>query len=397
MTRLRSAVAFVLTAVLAIPLWLVAIAFALPGRGIKRRHRVRHHRPRARRRRSRHPRCLRDHRRRTERQSCRCPTSTGWPPTSRSAPTPCRAERPCRSTGSFRRYTSRTRATSRSGSTSRARSRSSSCKADSHIPPSHVTQLRLHSIVGNRVKVDPRIGKTLHLLSRKIHYVHGELQAQPVTWAVEGTKADPGISVTTSEPRFDPVRATQVDRAADSGCRHRPGGHRAAHSGRPVRHRRNLADDRPQRHRRSPGVGPELREGRTDAWHRPAPVTSRFRRCASARSNPLSPTSAASSRRSTSAAASPCASSTRTTAQCPRPAVNEVTLTAGSAMVTSLIGTELSVPALLLSRVAERIGSGWGSRSVTYSWVPCASTAQMRCSPDDNGSHRSTVESGRSI
>ncbi len=44
----------------------------------------------------------------------------------------------------------------------------------------------------------------LHLLSREIRYVHGELQAQPVTWAVEGTKADPGISVTTFEPRFDP-------------------------------------------------------------------------------------------------------------------------------------------------------------------------------------------------
>ena len=48
-------------------------------------------------------------------------------------------------------------------------------QADSHIPPSHVHELDLHSVIGERRKIDPRHAGILHLLSRKVHYVHGVL------------------------------------------------------------------------------------------------------------------------------------------------------------------------------------------------------------------------------
>ena len=51
----------------------------------------------------------------------------------------------------------------------------------------------------------------------------------------------------------------------------------------------------------------------------------------------------------------------------PASRIDEVGLTTGSSSVTSLIGTEIGVPALLLTRVAERVGSGWDTRSITYS------------------------------
>jgi hypothetical protein len=51
----------------------------------------------------------------------------------------------------------------------------------------------------------------------------------------------------------------------------------------------------------------------------------------------------------------------------PASAVDSVTMSAGSGVTTTIVGTELTVPALLLTQVAERIGSGWGTRTVKYS------------------------------
>jgi hypothetical protein len=239
-------------------------------------------------------------------------------------------------------------------------------QGDSHIPPSHVTQLRLHSIVGNRLKVDPRIGKTLHLLSRKIHYVHGELQAQPVTWAVEGTKADPGISVTTSEPRFDPfgrrkwiVRLTPVAGTVRVATVPRTPGVQFDIDGTTMTTGSNgigIAEVSDLNY-----VKTGLTLAASDAGHFQVSAL-RVSKIKSVVPDQRRLLAAIDVRRSVTLRFVDSHNH-----PVPSARVNEVTLTAGSAMVTSLIGTELAVPALLLSRVAERIGNGWGTRSVTYS------------------------------
>lgn len=236
----------------------------------------------------------------------------------------------------------------------------------SHVPPSHVTELDLHSIVGQRLKVDPRRHQVLHLLSRKIHYVAGRLQAQPVTWAVEGTKADPGIAVTTSEPRFDPfghrtwkVQLTPVAGTVQVTTVPRTAGVQFDIAGTTLTTGRNgtgvasvadlnnvkddltLASSEAGRYQVSalrvsklPSV--VVRQRRLiAAIDVRRPVTLRFVD-AHGRSVPTA-------------------------------RIDEVQFTAGSGTAAPLIGTEIAAPALLLTRVADHIGSGWGTRTVSYS------------------------------
>ena len=239
-------------------------------------------------------------------------------------------------------------------------------QADSHIPPSHVTELDLHSIVGQRITVDPRRPRVLHLLSRKIRYVHGQLQPQPVTWAVEGTKADPGISVTTFEPRFDPfghriwkvrltpvagtVRVTTVPRTADVQF--------------------DLAGTSLTTGRNGIGIAevPDLNYVKDDLTlasstagqyqvsalrvSKVASVVPRQRRLIAAIDVRRGVTL-----RFVDSHGRPV----------PAARVGQVTLTAGSGVVLTLIGAEVAAPALLLTRVAEHIGSGWDTRTVRYS------------------------------
>jgi hypothetical protein len=69
--------------------------------------------------------------------------------------------------------------------------------------------LRLHSIVGDRIKVDPAVTRTVRLLSRRARLVSGELRAQKVTWSVDRIEAAPGVAATTGTPRFDPFGRTR--------------------------------------------------------------------------------------------------------------------------------------------------------------------------------------------
>lgn len=239
-------------------------------------------------------------------------------------------------------------------------------QGDSHVPPSHVSRLLLHSIVGERLSIDPRQGKTLHLLSRKIHYVHGALQAQPVTWAVEGTRADPGISVTTSEPRFDPfghrawiVRLTPVAGTVQVATVPRTPGVQFDIDGTSL----TTGDN---------GIGVasvsdlnNVKDGLTLASSKAGDLQVSAVRVSKVKSVvPMQRRLIAAIDVRRGVTLRFVDSHGRAV---PASRVGQVELTAGSGAMTTLVGTEISVPALLLTRVAERIGTGWGTRAVTYS------------------------------
>jgi hypothetical protein len=206
----------------------------------------------------------------------------------------------------------------------------------------------------------------LHLLSRQIRYVHGELQAQPVTWAVEGTKADPGISVTTSEPRFDPF------------------GHRSWI----VRLTPVAGTVRVTTVPRTPGVqfdlaGTSLTTGRNGIAVAAVPDLNYVKDDLTLASSSAGPYQVSSLR--VSKISSVVARQRRLVAAIdvrrgvslrfvdshgrvvPAARVGEVDLTAGSGIISTLIGSEVGAPALLLTRVADRVASDWGVRTITYS------------------------------
>jgi hypothetical protein len=239
-------------------------------------------------------------------------------------------------------------------------------QADSHIPPSHVTQLGLHSILGQRLKVDPRRGTLLHLLSRKIHYVHGQLQAQAVTWAIEGTKADPGISVTTSEPRFDPfghrrwvVRLAPVAGTVRVVTVPRTAGVQFDLNGTSLTTGRNGIGVAPVSDLNYVKEGLTLASSSAGKYQVSALRVSKMKSIVPKQRRLVA---AIDVRRGVTMRFVD--SHGRAV---PASRVDEVGLTAGSGVVTSLVGTEIAVPALLLTRVASHIGSGWDVRPITYS------------------------------
>ena len=239
-------------------------------------------------------------------------------------------------------------------------------QANSHIPPSHVDELDLHSVVGERRKIDPRHAGVLQLLSRKVHYVHGVLRAQPVTWAVEGVHADPGISVTSSQPRFDPFghRIWKVQLA-------------------PVKGTVKVITVP-----RTPGVqfqvdGTALTTGADGVGVAQVSDLNYVQQKLTLASSEAGPYQVSSLRVSkldtivTGQRRLVAAIDVRRGVRLrfidshgkhvPASAVSSMTLSAGSGLTTTLVGTELSVPVLLLTQVAQRIGQGWDTRTVDYS------------------------------
>jgi hypothetical protein len=76
----------------------------------------------------------------------------------------------------------------------------------SGVAPSTVHVVRLHSVTGQTIQVDPQRTRTVSLLSRKARFVAGVVTAQVVTWSVDSLRAGPGVSVTTtSRSGFDPL------------------------------------------------------------------------------------------------------------------------------------------------------------------------------------------------
>lgn len=77
-------------------------------------------------------------------------------------------------------------------------------EGDAHVSPSSVHQLRLHSITGQIILVDPQKTHDVTLSARKARLIRGVLTAQPVTWTVDRVAVAPGVSVQTAGGRFDP-------------------------------------------------------------------------------------------------------------------------------------------------------------------------------------------------
>jgi hypothetical protein len=73
------------------------------------------------------------------------------------------------------------------------------------VPVSSVRTVQLHSVTGTVLSVDPRNDPTVSLLSRRAQLVGGQLTSQVVTWSVERVQAAPGVAVTTTGSRFDPL------------------------------------------------------------------------------------------------------------------------------------------------------------------------------------------------
>lgn len=67
-----------------------------------------------------------------------------------------------------------------------------------------VQLLRLHSIAGQVLDVNPVREPDVRLLSRRTRLTNGVLTTQDVTWSIDRVQAGRGVALTTAGPRFDP-------------------------------------------------------------------------------------------------------------------------------------------------------------------------------------------------
>jgi hypothetical protein len=72
------------------------------------------------------------------------------------------------------------------------------------VPPTSIQLLRLHSIAGQVLDVNPVRTRRVRLLSRRTRLTNGVLTTQDVTWSVDRAAGAPGLALTTAGPRFDP-------------------------------------------------------------------------------------------------------------------------------------------------------------------------------------------------
>jgi hypothetical protein len=239
-------------------------------------------------------------------------------------------------------------------------------QANSHIPPSHVQQLRFHSVTGQRLAIDPRKHPRVNLLSRQIRFVHGALQAQRVTWSVEMVQADPGIAVTTSQPRFDPyghrvwfvrlapvagtVRVTTVPSTPNVQFDLNGTSMTSGPNGIAVASVANLNRVKDDLELASSEAGDNVVSGLRVSKVRSHALHERHLIAA------LDVRRAVQLRFVDSRGAA-----------VPATAIRDIQLAAGSGIGTTLVGAEVTAPALLLTEVATRVGNDWGSRPVTYS------------------------------
>lgn len=76
------------------------------------------------------------------------------------------------------------------------------------IAATTVHAVRLRSITGQVMTVDPQRTRSVTLLSRQSRLVGGTPQSQVVTWTVDSARAGPGVSVATARTRFDPFTSS---------------------------------------------------------------------------------------------------------------------------------------------------------------------------------------------
>lgn len=77
-------------------------------------------------------------------------------------------------------------------------------RGSTSVSPSTVRLVRLHSLAGQTVDVNPQRTATVSLLSRKARYVGGVVTTQVVSWTVDSLRAAAGVSVTATRSGFDP-------------------------------------------------------------------------------------------------------------------------------------------------------------------------------------------------
>ena len=74
----------------------------------------------------------------------------------------------------------------------------------SGVEPGSVHAVRLHSIDGHIVTVDPSTTTVVPLLAERTVLQHGRLVVRAITWTVDSVTASPGVAVTVSRAAFDP-------------------------------------------------------------------------------------------------------------------------------------------------------------------------------------------------
>ncbi len=75
----------------------------------------------------------------------------------------------------------------------------------SGLSTTDVSELRLHSLAGQVLRVRPGGDPMVRLVSRRALLEHGVLRSQAVTWSVDHVTTRDGAAVTTDSPRFDPL------------------------------------------------------------------------------------------------------------------------------------------------------------------------------------------------
>lgn len=73
------------------------------------------------------------------------------------------------------------------------------------IAPTDVTSLRLHSVAGQVITVDPQRHRVVELETQRAMLQHGVLRPQDVTWTVDRVVTGSGAVVTTDRHRFFPL------------------------------------------------------------------------------------------------------------------------------------------------------------------------------------------------
>lgn len=89
--------------------------------------------------------------------------------------------------------------------------RLSVASGDTGVPAESVRRVRLHSVTGQVLDVDPLATPVVRLQSRRARLSHGVLVAQRITWSVDRISAGAGVALTTSTTRFDPLRQSTWD------------------------------------------------------------------------------------------------------------------------------------------------------------------------------------------
>lgn len=78
----------------------------------------------------------------------------------------------------------------------------------SGISPAHVKTVRIRSINGQTLTIDPAGSTVVDLLSRKTRFERGHLVAHTITWQAERLSTTGGITATTPRTPFDPLSSS---------------------------------------------------------------------------------------------------------------------------------------------------------------------------------------------